>query len=57
MLTMGLPAESVDASLGSERHDHIHTTYQLLLRKKPRVEAQRLDPTTHGTAVDTAAAT
>ena len=39
MLRMGLPAESVDASLTSERHDHIFTTYQLLLRKKPRLEA------------------
>ena len=39
LLTMGLPADSVDASLASERHDHIYTTYQLLVRKKPRVEA------------------
>ena len=33
MLRMGLPAESVDASLTSERHDHIHTTYLLLQRR------------------------
>ena len=39
MLAMGLPAESVDTSLSSERHDHVYTTYLLLLRKKPRLEA------------------
>ena len=27
MLTMGLPEESIDASVSSERHDHIYTTY------------------------------
>jgi len=30
MLRMGLPPDSVDASLASERHDHITTTYLLL---------------------------
>jgi len=39
LLTIGLPAESVDTSLTAERHDHIYTSYQLLLRKKSRVEA------------------
>lgn len=36
ILAMGLPAETVDASLHTERHDHIHTTYLLLQRRKPR---------------------
>ena len=31
MLMMGLPPESVDASLQSERHDHIHTMCALTL--------------------------
>lgn len=39
MLDMGLPEESIDASLETERHDHIFTIYLLLLRKKPRLEA------------------
>ena len=36
LLGMGLPVEMIDASLATERHDHIHTTYQLLRRRKPR---------------------
>jgi len=36
LLAMGLPAENVDTSLTSERHDHIYTSYQLLVRKKTR---------------------
>ena len=36
MVGMGLPEDAIDSSLGSERHDHIYTTYLLLHRRKPR---------------------
>ena len=47
MVSMGLPVDSIDASLTSERHDHIHTTYLLLQRRKPRQDpsgGQHLGP-------------
>ena len=44
MLMMGLPSESIDASLAAERHDHLYTTALLLLRKKKRQEAVERGP-------------
>ena len=44
MLMMGLPSESIDASLAAERHDHLYTTALLLLRKKRRQEAVERGP-------------
>ena len=31
---MGLPSETIDASIASERHDHITTTYLLLCSRR-----------------------
>ena len=34
MVRMGLPPETIDASIASERHDHITTTYLLLCSRR-----------------------
>ena len=47
---MGLPPETIDTSLASERHDHITTTYLLLLRRRsphrPAADSQTLHDVT-----------
>jgi serine/threonine protein kinase len=40
MVSMGLPIDVIEQSLATERHDHVHTTYLLLQRRKPRVQTQ-----------------
>ena len=41
LMMMGLPGDMVDMSLSSERHDHIHTTYLLLQRRKAPLRRAR----------------
>ena len=39
MQQMGLPLETIDTSLATERHDHLTTTYLLLARRKQMQKA------------------
>jgi serine/threonine protein kinase len=54
LLQMGLPAETVDASLANERHDHITTTYLLLARRR-QLRQQARDEQAHASDTTPAA--
>jgi len=41
MVRMGLPPETIDASIASERHDHITTTYLLLCSRRLSLAKRR----------------